>query len=728
MKRKFLTFLLALGCIFSLGVATACSGGGTQLPNFSDGKQSILEESSEEIVEGNSESNSEEGDISEELPHEHAFVYSFEKSTTEGYYTLIKACESCEDVERKEVPDSDCQIDCIEPTCTEEGKISCVYQEVYKWEGVIPALGHDFITKYDTQEEESLCEDGGGAIVYCAECNFVDQTIIIEPLGHHSSTWQIVTVPTLASTGMLQGVCNGCNLVVNDVLYMGCGQEVMMVIPQLNSYDYTITNINQPNCSEPGTATYEIMIDGQTFAFNADLSAKNHSIMTSDGVAEQLARGSIIYVDDERYMGSWRILADEIICCDRIAQGIFVCVDCGSLVAIQLGEKHTRPASEDIVLKPGDNLNPDVITYQCVRCAEIIHEEIPHEMEYRLLQESDGTFTLYIICENECNYNECIKGVDVTEEVVKYATCIETGIVQYTMNVNGEIITVQGVIPCIKHIANGYEFFAGQRIDIDTANAYGFMLIDNEVSVDCYGSTGVGECQRCGRMIGVSIYAPHIILDDGSYIPPTCEKDGEYKCAECGELVTVLALGHDLQYTIVSEDDEAYTIMEECKNRDCAYSVKVIIEKSCCTTYIESLSCVQDGTLIITVYTDESQTIVKYKYSVSIPKTRHTLTYKGTPTAIDVNEVYEYDADVMRIVDSGADIPCCDSEDSVLVIFTCEGCGNYCGIDVRMPHTKPTDPAQITTIAPTCIEKGYDEWNCEVCGEYCQDNFKEQLN
>lgn len=615
------------------------------------------------------------------------------------------------------------------PDCVNGGSAECVFCD-FKVEMTEPPLGHSLTTKWSMEEGETLCQDGGYAITYCTRCNWIDTPVVVGPIGHHSAKWTMVLSPELNKTGLVQGICDGCDLVVNDEKYSGCGQFVEMELPSLNSGYYTITNINQPDCSEPGTATYEMTVDGQIFAFNADLPAKHHSIITSDGGAEQLPAGAAIYADDEKYLGAWQLIAEEEIGCEEGAQGYFVCADCGKRVSIYVMAKHEMPTdTSQITFTPGDNGGMDIVAYECARCKQFVQAEMEHNYRRTLMITGNNQFEVETICTNsfngvDCAYMQIAVVTNVTMISVKEPTCVEKGRIEYEyIAPDGESIRLFVSTAQTGHTIGDYEFFAGQRIDIDIANDLGFVTLDTGASTPiCMGIVGVGTCEMCGNEIGVVLYREHT-PDDGMILP-TCEKDGEYKCADCGELVTVPALGHNIKSTIASEDSETYTIMEECQRADCGYSVERSVEKSCCQVeLIEGASCANEGTLLIYIYADKSLTSLDCIVESKLPKTWHTLTYKGVPTAIDVNEVYEYDANMMLIVDGGADnILSCDSGDSVMAIFACEVCGlDTCGIRVRMAHTKPTDENLILRIEPDCIADGYDEWDCEVCGELCRD-------
>lgn len=655
--------------------------------------------------------------------------------------------------------------------------IGCRYCDYMEEEIVVVApKEHTPATKYtvpdgwdeDVKGKFTICEHGSIAITYCTECEDVLSTEMVDPMGHHSTEWKKAVDPENGKPGYLEGKCDTCNVEVVGG-YNGCGENVPYDLPALDAKDkdgnsyYVLSDVTQTSCTAEGTATYTIVVDGQTFEFKDKVLKKDyHMITLADGTTAQFEPGDSIWDDDAKYVGMYELIDGEVVsCANDGAQATFRCAECQKLVSIIVKQHHELPDAKDVIVHGGDKSNKDAISYKCARedCgANIDHEVIDHVLTYDIEVEGEGeNAKVYLVttCANEdksgkgnnCGYysREAIK--EYTVEVTKQATCTAKGEKTYTyIDKNGKEQTATQEILMLKHnVDDTNYYFANAEVDAALAKEIGIEILDEGVEfVTCKTGavTGVFVCKDCGRSIGVKLIAPHTYDEKAeTTIYPTCTKAGQYYCTVCkttiyggtaeGQDKAFAATGCKLEYTYVSFDSETeiYTFSVVCKNKGCDATVETPVTalKANCVVDTTDPTCLNKGKEIITVYNkaayDKDGTLVVipadklYVVEHELDKVNHT---HETVGVLQSGVVYDYDEETMTWIDmgDGEEIPDCSSKSGAKATFTCTVCmkGN-CGISVKLKHTRPEDETAVTEHKATCTEDAYYTFTCDKCNE-----------
>ena len=162
---------------------------------------------------------------------------------------------------------------------------------------ILPATNHNYedvlwtttetehykVCKNDNCEVESERGNHSGGTATCTEkavcstCGVAYGTT----LDHTYGDWTVALEPTTTSEGVLKRTC-------------GCGHNEVKPIKALvvtNGYDYVITN--NPTATQAGSATYTMVIEGETYTFTVVLPALGEDASEQEGGEEGLTGGAI---------------------------------------------------------------------------------------------------------------------------------------------------------------------------------------------------------------------------------------------------------------------------------------------------------------------------------------------------------------------------------------------------------------------------------------------------
>lgn len=204
----------------------------------------------------------------------------------------------------------------IQPSCDKEGYTEYLCDECgdYYTDNHVRPYGHDLT--YHLYQPSTCEQDGIMEHYYCINCNryFLDaygseevseESIIIKASGHKFSPWQVVTVPTLSSTGKIERTCFYDNYV----------EEV--IIDRLNKDTYEYVLVRESNCLDYGIEKYIWVEDGQEIVFEITTPAHDHEYLPWEVVEAPTltSEGSIISIckyDKEHYLeATLPILSEE---------------------------------------------------------------------------------------------------------------------------------------------------------------------------------------------------------------------------------------------------------------------------------------------------------------------------------------------------------------------------------------------------------------------------------
>ncbi len=645
--------------------------------------------------------------------------------------------------------------------------LSCYFCDYEEEDQVVTApTDHKYAVKYAVEQhlegdqlvDNVLCEDGGWSIEYCTVCGWINEETVkrVDATDHHSLSWTMTEEPTLTTTGTLTGICNGCDLIVNDQKWTGCGEEVTYTLPAIKTINeatgksyYTIKDFVQPNCTEAGTATYTITVDGQTFEVEEAKEAGKHSIAINGGTdTEEFTLGGTIYDDDEKYADSWLIFANEEIDCADGANGFFICTNeqCKKPVEVVVKKHHTIDETSIVYTNYSSELDgKDKISYTCDVCGDTDYKEVDHDLEYAfdVVDSVNNIYKVTITCKNgNCILNKVENNVTGVKVDVTDPTCTEKGKTVYTYtDANGKehVKTVESNM--IGHkVDDTHSYFVGDAIDKTTAEAIGINFVAG-AEFDCTSDDvgGIFQCKVCEGWIPVAVTVPHV--KPAEYTKPTCEVDGSYECAICHNTIgadedaSLAAKGHSFKYSYVTEDDTTYTFSIECTKdadvcgRELGETYRTeLYNDTVLKTWVNKVTvdptCKDKGSITYYVYDKayiDSETeqpdptaVLQYTVVVEVATTAHSL----NGVVLDPNVVHSFMEGMTWLV-TAENQTACNSPEGAAAFFNCTVCDTkHILIKANKPHEMPEG----TVLQPaTCTTNAYYSYNCAECGTPCRD-------
>ena len=608
----------------------------------------------------------------------------------------------------------------VAPTCTEKGYTEptcmvCGY--VGEETDIVSALGHAFELR-PLHTDENWCENGGIAIEICSRCNLAGEYRTIsreEAYGHHSYGWKVSVEPTLDNVGTLTGMC-----------YV-CGNVVERGLPPFSNEAYVITNVTPENasCSATKKGTFTIEVDKQKIVIE-DVAIPG-SMHTLNGELVDDKETMIFDSVEDLINAGYKLMGNsEAFSCADYSNAYFTCDGCNEIVAINVKKSHvSADPTKNLIIKQPTCERDGIMEFDCVTCGNTVQETIPavgHNYRYEV-NDFGESYTITGICMNpengidcECSYVTYDNIRDAVMEVIREATCQQSGLGRYTLELaNGEVVVIEVEIAKLDHVLEKADGTT-QRISTSDGTRYYFpaypeMTPFANAVVSCAADfSGQFTCAECHENIAVTLYMNHTPISDDkvSVVEPTCTEDGErtFTCLVCDEEVHewLPYLGHDYDCTLKSDEDWDYVVIQ-CRRCDYTDTIQGRV------AYYEIIIlpiCQQEG--LKRVGFDSISGDREFFY-VAIAKTSHTLNGKF----IDDTKPVDGTMDGVKLFASANMGAVCS--DGVPGYFTCDVCREVVSVTVVFPHLKPATISEDEIVHATCEKNGQIKYTCERCGE-----------
>ncbi len=298
------------------------------------------------------------------------------------------------------------------PKCTKQGFTTYACSCGYSYTGnFTDAIGHDW--QLTSEPYSPTCEDFAFWSYNCARSGCLDCMIrIFKPLGHDYNDYIVVSYPNHNTSGEICGSCSRCE------------STDAIVIPNLNTTDYTYEVILQPSCKSNGYARY---IWNQTA----------YGLFTFDVELQKLTHNYVVTTINPT--------------CTKQGYTIHTCSYCGDSYNDSYVDALGHAWDEGTVTKWPTEYEEGEMTYTCTRCAQTKTESIPksaHIHCYSIIETVEATCTEYGytvgICEScgsrtaEYDIVEPLEHDWDTGTVLIYPTETEPGKKVYTCRRCGE--------------------------------------------------------------------------------------------------------------------------------------------------------------------------------------------------------------------------------------------------------------------------------------------------
>lgn len=345
------------------------------------------------------------------------------------------------------------------------------------------------------------------------------------------------------------------------------------------------------------------------------------------------------------------------------------------------------------------------------------HKYVDDINHTKLVKDGD-VFNLNVKCEY-CAFEVKLNDIDVTEKIVKDATCTETGSKYYYCSVYGvEFATVTETIPAKGHYINGVAI--EDKVYSEETHSKIFskinLVADGNTSAfsDCWDRelTGIYECDVCHTNNYISVLKPH----KGTWVKtadPECYKDGTEVLASCSdceaknvERIIPKTEAHKDGETILVKDGNKFHLAIACEKRSegCTHVDIMVEDVEVTAKEIISKDCKVDDVIRYT-HKVGSKT---YHYDESIGS-GHILNGVRAETLQDPAGWFDY-----RYIGNGIKIfdniiLTCDTYTDGM--YTCESCKQDLLVSVYRPHNGKWE----TTTPPTCTSEGIASFECDLC-------------
>ena len=560
--------------------------------------------------------------------HEKVECLVFKEHTKEVAGTYLLVCEDCGYSEvlhefRHDYGD----VEVVPPTCEEEGytgKTCTICGHAADKTDVKEPLGHDWSEEYYVVEDgRTICEDGGMYVRVCSRCDLVESKVT-EPIGHRCEDWAVSTTPTAKNAGELKGSCENC------------GKQQTKTLPAFDSeegkafYTYTVTQ-EKKYCTDEGKGTYSFEIDEQSFSFEVTIAPTQHTL-NGKTATEWLNKSENAYSVD---ITGIKEFPDDHATCTKHGKGYYTCEECGEMVYVDTYKEHTVAQWTD---KEGEKATCDDAGKQigyCSVCETEVERDVPalgHSYTYRIVKESDNTFTLIGTCTRDGSHVTTEKGLTGVKEESTPATCTQEGLIVYTYVKDGVELTIKETIPKKPHTLNGKP--ATDYANSDKNGAYDATvegIIEfkgEEASCANDGTYGKGYyiCEDCGELVYVETYRKHVYdtFTDTYTNDDPCTQEGTrtYTCSVCEKQYTekLPAKGHVYveDSRTLPTNEKTGTVVISCEREGCSEKITITLPILTDNSYkkqvIVEAACNKEGLIR---YTYEYKVGEKVEYTVT---------------------------------------------------------------------------------------------------------------
>ena len=560
--------------------------------------------------------------------HEKVECLVFKEHTSEVAGTYLLVCEDCGYSEvlhefRHDYGD----VEVVPPTCEEEGytgKTCTICGHAADKTDVKEPLGHDWSEEYYVVEDgRTICEDGGMYVRVCSRCDLVESKVT-EPIGHRCEDWAVSTTPTAKNAGELKGSCENC------------GKQQTKTLPAFDSeegkafYTYTVTQ-EKKYCTDEGKGTYSFEIDEQSFSFEVTIAPTQHTL-NGKTATEWLNKSENAYSVD---ITGIKEFPDDHATCTKHGKGYYTCEECGEIVYVDTYKEHTVAQWTD---KEGEKATCDDAGKQigyCSVCETEVERDVPalgHSYTYRIVKESDNTFTLIGTCSTDKSHTTEEKGLTDVKQETTPATCTQEGLIVYTYVKDGVELTIEEPISKLPHTLNGNPATDYANDDKDgayDADMEGILeFAGDEASCANGGTYGKGYyiCEECGELVYVETYRKHVYdtFTDTYTNDDPCTQEGTrtYTCSVCEKQYTekLPAKGHVYveDSRTLPTNEKTGTVVISCEREGCSEKITITLPILTDNSYkkqvIVEAACNKEGLIR---YTYEYKVGEKVEYTVT---------------------------------------------------------------------------------------------------------------
>ena len=518
-------------------------------------------------------------------------------------------------------------VEVVPPTCEEEGytgKTCTICGHAADKTDVKEPLGHDWSEEYYVVEDgRTICEDGGMYVRVCSRCDLVESKVT-EPIGHRCEDWAVSTTPTAKNAGELKGSCENC------------GKQQTKTLPAFDSeegkafYTYTVTQ-EKKYCTDEGKGTYSFEIDEQSFSFEVTIAPTQHTL-NGKTATEWLNKSENAYSVD---ITGIKEFPDDHATCTKHGKGYYTCEECGEIVYVDTYKEHTVAQWTD---KEGEKATCDDAGKQigyCSVCETEVERDVPalgHSYTYRIVKESDNTFTLIGTCSTDKSHTTEEKGLTDVKQETTPATCTQEGLIVYTYVKDGVELTIEEPISKLPHTLNGNPATDYANDDKDgayDADMEGILeFAGDEASCANGGTYGKGYyiCEECGELVYVETYRKHVYdtFTDTYTNDDPCTQEGTrtYTCSVCEKQYTekLPAKGHVYveDSRTLPTNEKTGTVVISCEREGCSEKITITLPILTDNSYkkqvIVEAACNKEGLIR---YTYEYKVGEKVEYTVT---------------------------------------------------------------------------------------------------------------
>lgn len=619
------------------------------------------------------------------------------------------------------------------PTCTATGytadecTVCGLVGEKTNETAIVPHTWTD--VNYTAADIESgvVCdgsEEGYTVFQHCKYCDATQTATKTEGIGHAVASWTEFKAPTVVNAGILAGTCQRCGTdVKNDEL-----------LPALNTTDYNYTLTESDDCSKASVGTYVIVVNGQEFKYEENISAVGHTLNgkpAENFVIGKTAAGLDIFAYSDKIQV---VAGQEVKCGEKEVQGLFTCEKCAKPVLVMTAQYHSGVATTGgVKVNPGCTTPGYVEIDKCDLCGlvstttEKIYQTLPAVGHSVLVTyDYDEETGVFASITGGCTATDCTEGqINVTNRVgsvsvIKAATCTAEGRVTltYANDDATAFLTADSITAKIPHTLNGKlasEFedkfvddVTGDVITVYSYNIPNISEVDDKTDAEEYScgdytvtKSGMYTCEVCKSPALVDLYMPHT----GTWTITPAQGENE-----CDELVTWTVactsgdkcskkfteakkpgLDHKYEYDFVVGTPAAQgekapaSLVAKCEYCELPKTIDLGTE--------------YDITEVAATCTSAAKTVYTYKDATGAVKTHEVVTGAALPHKLngvnaatladkkaDGSLVYDISTPGINVFADGSELVCGNKESTTSGLYNCSDCKQAVLVDVYKGH------------------------------------------
>ena len=285
----------------------------------------------------------------------------------------------------------------------------------------------------------------------------------------------------------------------------------------------------------------------------------------------------------------------------------------------------------------------------------------------------------------------------------------------------------------------------------------GGIAATNEASFDhfkaVYSDAIVLSKATADSKSGYVVYQKNIKKEQSKYVNGFGDSDLSTIREEKTEIISAFPVEAALNVDFI--DNDVYSVCESQLHKDATLTINgVDTDYSVLAIYgfdtyndSEKYTQTRNITLLLAVIIDENYTVLTVDSSITVGKDYvSSIEPSGFKTEYIKGEIIPNTINLLQYYASGEDkcIPVIDAKVSIsdasitntvgahIITITYNGVSCEEEINVKCPYENFYENkehySKINTVTPTCQRIGYDEFECQECGEVIQTNFKAKTN